>query len=215
MRTRFIAALTVLVAGLAPFSNGVAAQAHSVQAPAGTAADTSVHLDITLDRPDWRYHPGDSALFHLTSGGAGTRYPTRWYKSSSVLTECRRLGGRYCRYRAVGADVERDAARARIRAADRDRGPRRRAATRRAGPRRSIRRRSSPATPMPNGFMEFWRSAIASARKMPLDVRMTRLAARSTPEVDVYHISFQNDRAGSRIYGCSPCRPGPGSIRRS
>jgi len=65
-------------------------------------------------------------------------------------------------------------------------------------------------TPMPDDFMEFWRSAIASARKVPLEVRMTRLPGRSTPEVNVYHISFQNDRLGSRIYGILsvPTKPG-------
>ncbi|MEO5815938.1 MAG: hypothetical protein ABIT20_11730 [Gemmatimonadaceae bacterium] len=39
---------------------------------------------------------------------------------------------------------------------------------------------------------------------------MTRLPQYSTPDVDAYHISFQNQRAGSRIYGmlAMPSKPG-------
>jgi cephalosporin-C deacetylase-like acetyl esterase len=39
---------------------------------------------------------------------------------------------------------------------------------------------------------------------------MTRLPERSTPDVDVYHVSFQNHRAGSRLYGMLSVPTAPG-----
>ena len=70
--------------------------------------------------------------------------------------------------------------------------------------------RLQPTTPMPADFEAFWRKAIAEARRTPLAPVMTRLPARSTPEVDVYHVSFQNQRVGSRLYGMLsvPTKPG-------
>ncbi|HYD54137.1 MAG TPA: acetylxylan esterase, partial [Gemmatimonadaceae bacterium] len=70
-------------------------------------------------------------------------------------------------------------------------------------------RLQSPIT-APEDFEAFWQRAVADARRVPLDARMTRLAERSTPEVDVFHVSFQNHRVGSRLYGIlsMPTRPG-------
>jgi cephalosporin-C deacetylase-like acetyl esterase len=63
---------------------------------------------------------------------------------------------------------------------------------------------------MPADFEKFWTETIASARRTPLAPVMTKMQQRSTPAVDVYHISFQNDRVGSRIYGmlAVPTKPG-------
>ena len=57
------------------------------------------------------------------------------------------------------------------------------------------------ATTMPDDFEQFWKTTVANARRIPLEPVMTRMPQRSTAEVDVYHVSFQNDRAGSRLYG--------------
>jgi len=67
-----------------------------------------------------------------------------------------------------------------------------------------------PTVKLPNDFMSFWEEAIADNRKLPLDPQMTLLKDRSTDEVDVYEISFQNYKPGSRIYGilCVPKAPG-------
>ncbi len=59
----------------------------------------------------------------------------------------------------------------------------------------------APAVQDPADFDTFWSGAIANARKLPLDARMTLLPEKCTGEVNVYHISFQNDLPGSRIYG--------------
>src|SRR5690606_22224750 len=50
----------------------------------------------------------------------------------------------------------------------------------------------------------------AEASRIPLDARMTLLPERCTEKVDVYHVSFQNYRSRSRIYGilCMPRKEG-------
>ncbi len=68
----------------------------------------------------------------------------------------------------------------------------------------------APATQDPADFEAFWSGAIADARKIPLDARMTLLPDKCTGEVNVYHISFQNVPLGSRIFGmlCVPKKEG-------
>jgi len=63
---------------------------------------------------------------------------------------------------------------------------------------------------MPDDFQAFWAKSIADARRTPLAPIMTKLPQYSTPDVDAYHISFQNQRVGSRIYGmlAMPTKPG-------
>ncbi len=68
-----------------------------------------------------------------------------------------------------------------------------------------------PTTVLPEDFMTFWDKAIRTARETPLDAKMTLLPAYSTVEVNVYHVSFQNDRSGSRIYGMLSMPAAPGS----
>ena len=207
-------------ATLAATPRVVDAQAIGAQRPPATtpappravpapAPDPNVHLVITLDHADWRYHVGDSARFHVSLDRGGRAIP--------------------------GARVRIDLGKDRMKPALRDTialtpsGLTLPATLDEPGFVRAIvsvvvngvtySQRATAAfdpeqivatTPMPSDFMEFWRGAIASARKVPLDVRMVRLPGRSTPEVDVYHISFQNDRLGSRIYGMLsvPTKPG-------
>jgi len=206
MRHQYFAAVISSVFALASPAD---AQAHSVQAPAGAAPDSSVHLDITLDHPDWRYHPGDSARFHVTLSRGGRpvsgakvqlalgadRMPPMRRDSAGVPASGLTVSGTIHEpgFVRLIASVVLGGVRYEARG------------TAAFDPEQIV-----ASTPMPDGFMEFWRAAIAHAREMPLDVRMTRLASRSTPEVDVYHISFQNDRAGSRIYGMLsvPTKPG-------
>jgi cephalosporin-C deacetylase-like acetyl esterase len=59
-------------------------------------------------------------------------------------------------------------------------------------------------------FDAFWTNAIAEARKQSLDPKITLLPERCTSDVNVYHISFQNEVPGSRIYGmlAVPKKPG-------
>ena len=57
-----------------------------------------------------------------------------------------------------------------------------------------------PTTVNPEDFDAFWTGAIAEARKQPLDPKMTLLPERCTSTQNVYHVSFQNERPGSRIW---------------
>ena len=171
--------------------------------------DTGVRLAVTLDQADWRYHAGDTARFTVTLTRRGATLPNARLHieigperfppfevdtiaaPSSGLTRTATLD----RPGFVGLT-------ARVMIDGRTYSER---ATAAFDP-----ERIAATTPMPADFMEFWRKAIADARRVPLDVKMTRLADRSTPEVDAYHVSFQNDRLGSRIYGMLtvPTRPG-------
>jgi cephalosporin-C deacetylase-like acetyl esterase len=67
-----------------------------------------------------------------------------------------------------------------------------------------------PTVKDPADFETFWTSAIAEARKINLDPKITLMPERCTSGADVYHISFQNEAPGSRIYGilAMPKKPG-------
>ena len=58
-----------------------------------------------------------------------------------------------------------------------------------------------PTVKDPADFDTFWSNAVSEARKIDLDPQITLMPERCTSEVNVYHISFQNDAPGSRIYG--------------
>lgn len=64
-----------------------------------------------------------------------------------------------------------------------------------------------PTAPCPNDFDEFWSKALSDARAAaPLESTRRLLPERSTDKVNVYEVSFQNIRWGSRTYGilCVP-----------
>jgi cephalosporin-C deacetylase len=67
-----------------------------------------------------------------------------------------------------------------------------------------------PTVKDPADFDVFWTNAIAEARKINLDPKITLMPERCTSDVNVYHISFQNEIVGSRIYGILsvPKKPG-------
>lgn len=67
-----------------------------------------------------------------------------------------------------------------------------------------------PVTDMPTDFSTFWENTLQEARYVPLEPTMELLPERCTDKVDVYHVSFQNIRWGSRTYGilCIPKAPG-------
>lgn len=67
-----------------------------------------------------------------------------------------------------------------------------------------------PHAVLPDDFDAFWETTLDEARKNPLSSTMELLPARCTEKVDVYQVSFQNIRPGSRTYGilCVPKAPG-------
>lgn len=67
-----------------------------------------------------------------------------------------------------------------------------------------------PATQCPADFDEFWNNALKDARQYALDPHKTLLPDRCTETVNVYEVSFVNNKPSSRIYGilCVPVKPG-------
>jgi len=67
-----------------------------------------------------------------------------------------------------------------------------------------------PVVKEPSDFDAFWTKNIAEARKIDLDPVMTLVPERCTSDANVYHINFQNDKPGSKIYGmlAIPKKPG-------
>jgi cephalosporin-C deacetylase-like acetyl esterase len=62
----------------------------------------------------------------------------------------------------------------------------------------------------PADFSAFWANARKEQLKVPLDRRMVLLPERCDSVINVYEVSVQNNRSGSRIYGilCVPKKPG-------
>ena len=171
--------------------------------------DTSVKLVVTLDHADWRYHAGDSARFQVSLLRAGRLVPDARVRVDLAQE-------RMTPFRRDTIDVSQ--------------GTRTLAATLRVpGFLRATAstvidgityvqlatagfdpQQLTAVTPTPPDFDAFWQRAVDDARRVPLQPMMTRLPERSTPDVDAYHVSFQNNRTGSRLYGMLsvPTRPG-------
>jgi cephalosporin-C deacetylase-like acetyl esterase len=67
-----------------------------------------------------------------------------------------------------------------------------------------------PTTVDPKDFDEFWSNTIAKARETPLDPKMILLPEKCTATQNVYEVSFQNERPGSRMYGILVTPKAPG-----
>jgi cephalosporin-C deacetylase len=67
-----------------------------------------------------------------------------------------------------------------------------------------------PDVKEPADFDSFWQNTLSEARKVDLQPMMTLVPERCTSEANVYHISFQNEKPGSKIYGmlAVPKKPG-------
>jgi cephalosporin-C deacetylase-like acetyl esterase len=68
----------------------------------------------------------------------------------------------------------------------------------------------TPTVENPGDFMDFWKAAKEEAAKIPMDAELTLLPDRCTETVNVYHLSLQNFRNRSRVYGilCVPKKEG-------
>src|SRR5688500_16360235 len=171
--------------------------------------DTTVVLRVSLDHADWLYRVGDSALFTVSLQRAGKPVP-----GARVRVE---LGPE--RMNSWRIDTV-DAGRApyMVKGALPAPGFLRLTATAVVDGTTYTERatagfspeRLRPVVTMPPDFEAFWTKAVVDARDVPLAPVMTRLTGRSTPEVDVFHVSFQNQRVGSRLYGMLsvPAKPG-------
>jgi cephalosporin-C deacetylase len=67
-----------------------------------------------------------------------------------------------------------------------------------------------PTTNEPGDFMQFWENAKAANAKIPMDAKMRLLPERCTEKVNVYEVSIQNYKIGSRLYGILSVPKGEG-----
>ncbi|HRO45533.1 acetylxylan esterase [Agriterribacter sp.] len=67
-----------------------------------------------------------------------------------------------------------------------------------------------PAIQNPSDFSTYWDNAKTALATIPVDARMTLLPERCTENVNVYHVSLQNYKPGTRLYGilCIPKKEG-------
>lgn len=67
-----------------------------------------------------------------------------------------------------------------------------------------------PTIANPGDFTSYWNQAKADLATIPQDARMTLLPERCTEKVNVYHVSLQNYKMGTRLYGilCVPKKEG-------
>ena len=67
-----------------------------------------------------------------------------------------------------------------------------------------------PTATLPSDFLGFWETAISENKEIPMDAIVTLLPERCTENVNVYHVSLQNYKKGSRMYGilCKPKKDG-------
>jgi len=67
-----------------------------------------------------------------------------------------------------------------------------------------------PVVKEPADFDSFWTTAITEARKVDPEPTLTLVPDRCTSAANVYHISFHNEKKGSKIYGmlAIPKKPG-------
>ena len=63
-----------------------------------------------------------------------------------------------------------------------------------------------PTTQRPKDFKDFWDKELKKVAEQPLDPRITLIPEKCTSTVNVYHVGFRNNWAGSRMYGilCVP-----------
>ena len=179
------------------------------QSTLAQAPDTLVKVVVTLDHADWLYRVGDTARFQVSLQRAGRAIPN-------------------ARVRVAFGEVRMKPTRTDT--LDASRGPQ---MLRGALPYPGFLRatattvvdgatytgmatagfspeRVRATTTMPADFQQYWTTAIAEARRTPLAPQMTRMPQYSTADVDVYHINFQSQSAGNRIYGMLsvPTKPG-------
>jgi len=171
--------------------------------------DTTVLLAVALNHADWKYTLGDSALFRVTLQRGGQDIPGATVTMSLAQERMTPMRTQSVAGSAHGVSLKGALTTPgflRLTATSVINGTTYTAMATAAFSPELI----DASVTMPADFEQFWRKAIADARRTPLEPIMTRRADLSTADVDVYHVSFQNHKAGSRLYGMLsvPTKPG-------
>lgn len=160
-----------------------------------------VKVIVAPDHEDWTYEPGDKVKFTITvlqNGNpvrdADVRYEVGPEKMDPTKKESRKLakgtitvdGGTL-----KGPGFLRCVATATI-----DGNEYRGLATAGFDP-----LKIDPTVENPSDFKKFWEDAKSENATIPMDAEMTLIPERCTEKVNVYHVSIQNFRNRSRVYG--------------
>ena len=167
-----------------------------------------ITVSVTPDHPDWTYKTGEDILFNVCVAKSGVPLPNakvtlqsgpEWYADKVSETSL-----------AKGTTT--------VKAQMKQPGFYKLKATAHVGGRDyeawcSVGvspERIRPVAQCPEDFDRFWKQTADEARQTPLEPQLTLLPERSNAEVLTYHVSFQNDRPGRRVYGILnvPARPG-------
>jgi cephalosporin-C deacetylase len=173
----------------------------------------TLHLQVSLDRADWLYKPGEAVRFHISAvqdghpvEGIKVTYrigpemlPPRLDKTVSLTAKGLTVDGGTMDgpgFLRCIATVEHNGKTYRASAT--------------AGFSPEL---IQPTQKNPADFDEFWNAAKAELAKLPLDAKRTLLPEYGNAEASCYHLDLQNVGGGSapsRFYGilCEPKAPG-------
>ncbi|NJD09029.1 MAG: acetylxylan esterase, partial [Gemmatimonadetes bacterium] len=196
VRRRILLPLVLAAAGAAPL--------------AAQVRDTTIALTVALDRPGWQYGRHDTAQFQVRLLRAGRPIPGARVQ---VAVGAERMPPQ----RVDTFDVSSGKATS-FRAALPAPGFLRATATAVVDGVTYTQLATAAIAPeeirtgltMPADFRAFWDGAIAEARRITLEPVLKEMPERSTADVAVYHVSFRNHRADSRLYGILSLPRAPG-----
>jgi cephalosporin-C deacetylase len=166
-----------------------------------TAFAQQISLNVTLDSNDWKYKTGEKATFTVSATKGDQPIPATEIKyeiglekmvpskkGSLVLTNGTQT--------IDGGTLDKPGFLRCVVTATIEGKPYRGLATAAFSP-----EKIQPTTTVPKDFLSFWNKAKADAAKIPMDAQVTLLPEKSTATVNVYEVSIQNFKLGSRIYG--------------
>jgi len=169
----------------------------------------NITVTVQPDHNDWNYHAGQTARFTVSVLKSGTplpnaqidyeagpvMYPSIYKKGVTLKDGTIQLSGKLAKPGFYRLKVT-----AHVGGKDYDG-----LCTAAFDPEKLV-----PATQCPDDFDDFWSQALKQARQYDLDPHLTPLPDRSTKDVNVYEVSFVNDRPSGRIFGilCVPVKPG-------
>ncbi len=160
-----------------------------------------ISLQVTLDQKDWKYKMGEKATFTVSAMKGDTPIPATEIKYEIGLekmppTKKGTLLLTTGTQTVDGGTLNEPGFLRCVITATIEGKPYRGLATAAFSP-----EQIKPTTTMPKDFLSFWNKAMADAAKIPMDAKVTLLTDKSTATVNVYEVSIQNYKLGSRIYG--------------